>query len=62
MDMYFETEGVILPRKKIIQHISFAHYYKQKFTFYVHLINDIYGLYYRPHTLFNNESKILIFV
>ena len=29
------------------------HYYKQNFAFYIHLINDVYDIYYRLHTSFN---------
>jgi len=31
----------------------FGHYYKQKSTFYIHSINDIYKFYYTLHTSFN---------
>jgi len=39
---------------KKIYYIS-SYYYKQKFIFYIHLINDVSDLYYRsrPHISFN---------
>jgi len=33
-----------------MRYIHFGHYYKQKFTFYIHLINDVYDLYYKLNT------------
>jgi len=41
--------------EKIITHKStpFDHYYKQKFIFYIHSINNVYGFYYILHTSFN---------
>jgi len=32
---------------------SSGHYYKQKSTFYIYSINNVYGLFYRPHTSIN---------
>ena len=31
----------------------FDHYYKQNPIFYIHSINYVYDLYYKPHTSFN---------
>jgi len=31
------------------ENMSSDHYYKQKSTFEIHLINDVYDIYYRSH-------------
>ena len=39
--------------RQSIDHTSCGHSYKQKSTFYIYSINDIYSLYYRSYTSFN---------
>jgi len=49
----FVTKFRVINYKSELESTPSGQYHKQKFIFLIYSINDVYGLYYRPHTTFN---------